>query len=270
MFGETLKNLRKKRKMTQRQLADMLYVDCSSVTKWETGKANPDFKKLQQIAEIFGVSIDTLLGRHKHKSNNILQELRAEKGVPQYVVAEYLGITKQSYSLYELGKRNPDNEMLYNISEYFNVSLDYLLGKSKIKNPEILGNAFKIPVLGSVRAGIPISAIEEILDYEEISQDIAQQGEHFALRIKGDSMEPKFSEGDVVIIRQQNDVDSGDIAIVLINGDEATVKKIKKQEDGITLIPSNPAYDIKFYNNNEIETLPVQIIGKIVELRAKF
>lgn len=202
--------------------------------------------------------------------NTVLQNLRAEKGVPQLMVAEYLGITKQSYSLYELGKRNPDNEMLYKISEYFNVSLDYLLGKSKIKNPECITGAVRIPVLGTVRAGIPIDAVEEILDYEEITPQMASSGDYFALKIKGNSMEPKFSEGDVVIVRQQNDVDTGDIAIVLINGDEATVKKIKKQEDGISLIPSNPAYDIKFFNQKEIETLPVNIIGKVVELRAKF
>jgi len=214
--------------------------------------------------------VDILASGGDKMFNKILQGLRADKGVSQAVVADYLGITKQSYSFYELGKRCPDNEMLYKISEYFNVSIDYLLGKSKIKNYSNLENSIKIPVLGRVVAGIPLEAVEEILDYEEIPREMAESGEFFALKIKGDSMEPKFSDGDVVIVRKQSDADTGDIAIVLVNGDEATIKKIKKQNDGISLIPSNPKYDIMFYTNSEIETKPVNIIGKVVELRAKF
>lgn len=138
------------------------------------------------------------------------------------------------------------------------------LGKSV--NSKIM----KIPVLGTVRAGIPIEAVENIIDYEEISEDMARQGEFFALQIKGDSMEPKISEGDVVIVRKQSDVDSGNIAIVLVNGEEATIKKIQKFDGGINLIPSNPSYDVRTYTNDQIESLPVQILGKVVELRAKF
>lgn len=121
-----------------------------------------------------------------------------------------------------------------------------------------------------VVAGIPIDAVEEILDYEEITPEMAAHGEHFALLIKGDSMEPKMSAGDVVIVRKQSDINSGDIAIVLVNGNEATVKKIKKSPEGITLIPTNQAYDYAFYSNDDIINLPVSIIGKVVELRAKF
>ena len=202
--------------------------------------------------------------------NNILQSLRAEKGVSQLVVAQHLGITKQAYSLYELGKRNPDNDMLYKISEYFNVSLDYLLGKSKIKNVNSLGSGIKIPVLGTVRAGIPLEAVEEILDYEEITPQMAASGDFFGLKIKGDSMEPKFSDGDVVIIRKQSDADNGDIVVALVNGDEATIKKLKKTEQGIMLIPSNNNYEPLFYDKQAIQEKPVVLIGKVVELRAKF
>ena len=82
-------------------------------------------------------------------------------------------------------------------------------------------------------------------------------------------MEPKISDGDVVIVRRQPDVDSGDIAVVLVNGNDATVKRIKKSPQGVTLIPSNPAYEPMYYSNEEIESLPVTILGKVVELRAK-
>ena len=83
-------------------------------------------------------------------------------------------------------------------------------------------------------------------------------------------MEPRMLDGDVVIVRRQDDVDSGDVAIVLVNGNEATVKRIKKQEDGITLIATNTCvYEPHFYSNKEIQSLPVQILGKVVELRGK-
>ena len=100
--------------------------------------------------------------------------------------------------------------------------------------------------------------------------DGASDGEYFGLQIKGHSMEPKISDGDIVIVRRQPDVDSGDIAVVLVNGDDATVKKVKKSPQGVTLIPSNPAYEPMYYTNAEIESLPVQILGRVVELRAKF
>ena len=130
--------------------------------------------------------------------------------------------------------------------------------------------AVKIPVLGTVVAGLPMEAIENIVDYEEITPALAAQGEFFALRIKGQSMEPRICEGDVVIVKKQEDIESGDTAIVLVNGGEATVKKVKKTEEGIMLIANNMAvYSPHFYSNKDIESLPVQIIGKVVELRGK-
>lgn len=129
--------------------------------------------------------------------------------------------------------------------------------------------AIRIPVLGYVAAGIPIDAIEDIVGWEDISRVRYGSGEYFGLQIQGHSMEPKISDGDVVIVRRQPDVDSGDIAVVLVNGDDATVKRIKKSPQGVTLIPSNPAYEPMYYSNEEIESLPVQILGRVVELRAK-
>ena len=98
---------------------------------------------------------------------------------------------------------------------------------------------------------------------------MATKGDYFGLVIRGDSMQPRMLDGDVIIIRQQEDVDNGDVAVVLVNGNDATVKKIKKTELGIQLIPYNPAFDIIFYTNDEIENLPVRIMGKVVELRGK-
>lgn len=192
-----------------------------------------------------------------------LKLLRSQKGLSQAELANELNISPSTVGMWESGKREPrDYETLELIADYFNVNMEVLLTGRLAPT--------KIPVLGKVIAGIPIEAVEEIIDYEEIPESMARQGKYFALQIKGSSMEPKFSEGDVVIIRKQEDVDNGDIAIVLVNGNEATVKKIKKFENGINLIPTNPDYEVLTYTTEEIKSLPVRIIGKVVELRAKF
>ena len=127
----------------------------------------------------------------------------------------------------------------------------------------------KIPVLGVIPAGIPIEAIEDILDYEEISEDMASRGEYFALKVKGVSMHPIINDGDVVIVKQQDDADSGKICVVMINGFDATLKRIKKEPNGIWILPENPYSDFKpaFYTNQQIIDTPVRIIGVAVEIR---
>lgn len=128
----------------------------------------------------------------------------------------------------------------------------------------------KIPVLGEVIAGVPLEAIEDIIDYEEISEDMASRGEFFGLKVKGDSMEPVLYAGDIVIVRVQPTADSGDIVIVLVNGDESTIKKLKLLDDGLMLIPANPTYEPMYYSRKQVIELPVQIVGKVVELRRSF
>lgn len=197
---------------------------------------------------------------------NHLKAARQAKHMTQTDVANYIGLTQGAYSNWERGETKIDGVQLSRLAELFEVSVDYLLGKT-----DIPGNKYiRIPVLGRVAAGIPIDAIEEIIDWEDISAAAVGDGEYFGLQIKGHSMEPKISDGDVVIVRRQPDVDSGDIAVVLVNGDDATVKRVKKSPQGVTLIPSNPAYEPMYYSNDEIESLPVQILGRVVELRAKF
>ena len=129
---------------------------------------------------------------------------------------------------------------------------------------------FKIPVLGQVAAGIPISAVEDILDYEEIPATWKTQGEFFALKIKGDSMEPRMISGDVVIVRQQSTAESGDTVVVLVNGDSATCKRLEKTDSGIMLVSTNIKYPPLFFTPKEVDSLPVTILGKVVELRQKY
>lgn len=124
--------------------------------------------------------------------------------------------------------------------------------------------------MGSIIAGIPVDAIQDIIDWEEIPREMATTGEFFGLKVKGHSMEPRILEGDVVIVKRQADVESGKVAVVLINGNEAMLKRVKKQENGITLIANNiSVYAPHFYTNDEIEKLPVHILGEVVELRGK-
>lgn len=126
----------------------------------------------------------------------------------------------------------------------------------------------RIPILGRVVAGIPLEAIEDIEGWEEITPRMASGGEFFALRIRGASMEPKLVDGDIVIVRKQSTVDNGDVAIVLVNGNEATCKQVNRTPAGITLIGFNIAvYAPHFYTNDQIESLPVTIVGKVVESR---
>lgn len=201
-----------------------------------------------------------------------LKKCRKDSSLSQKEFGQKIGVAESTVSLYESNKRFPDADTLKKISALFEVSLDYLLGNepAKAAQPKTTGRGVRIPVLGRVVAGIPIEAVEEILDYEEITPELAASGEFFALKIRGHSMEPRMMEGDVVIVRRQDDVDSGDVAIVLVNGDEATVKRVKKQPEGITLIATNiSVYEPHFYSNKEIAELPVRILGRVVELRGK-
>lgn len=192
-----------------------------------------------------------------------LKLLRNQKHLSQAQLAKEIGVSSSTIAMWESGEREPKNyKTLEIIADFFNVNMELLLTGTIAPT--------RIPVLGKVVAGIPLDAIEDIIDYEEIPHSMAKSGEFFALQIKGDSMEPRIKEGDVVIVRKQPDVESGEVAIVLVNGDEATIKKVQKFNGGINLVPSNPAYEVKTYSNDDIESLPVSIIGKVVELRAKF
>ena len=196
-----------------------------------------------------------------------LKKLREGKGLSQAKFAKEIGVSQSTVGMWESGKNKPEFSALLKIADYFNVTTDILTGIET----ETQKRSTRVPVLGTVQAGIPIDAIEEIIDYEELKPEMMAHGEeYFALQVKGSSMEPRMREGDVVIVKKQPDVNHDDTAIVLVNGGEATIKRVLKSESGIMLAPNNPAYETKFYSNKEIADLPVVILGKVVELRAKF
>ena len=205
---------------------------------------------------------------------NRIKELRLAKNITQEELGKVLNVQKAAISKYENGRVEPSIEVLKLASKFFDVSTDYLLGRSDSPIVSCASpskeKTIRIPVLGRVAAGTPIGAVEEVIGWEEISKKLAAGGACFALRVCGHSMEPRILEGDTVIVRQQPNVDSGDIAVVLIGNEEATLKRVKKQKDGIILVANNPAvYEPHFYSNREIKNSPVRILGKVVEIRCK-
>lgn len=196
-----------------------------------------------------------------------LKDIRNKKDMTLDEVAKIIGVSRQTIQRYESGViPNIPPDKISKLANLFNTTTDYLInGKTNSKK------GIKIPVLGRVVAGIPVEAITDIIDYEEITEELARTGEFFALQVKGESMAPRIRGNDVVIVRKQSTVENKEVAIILVNGNEATIKEVQFQENGITLIGWNPAvYTPHFYNAKDIETLPVQIIGKVVELRGKF
>lgn len=199
-----------------------------------------------------------------------IKNLRKQRKLTMKQLGEIMGLSESTISLYENGKRQPDYDTLKRFADYFCVTVDYLLGRDDSYEGNSK-NSIVVPVLGQVAAGVPIEAIEEILDYEELNpEEFNPNYEYFGLKIKGDSMIPKIQDGDVVIVRRQPDVENGEIAIVCVNGDSATCKQIKKHADGLSLLPFNSAYDVSFFTNKECIELPITIIGKVMELRRKF
>lgn len=199
-----------------------------------------------------------------------IKERRTAMGLTQEDLGEKLGLQKSAIAKYENGRvENIKRTIILDMAKILDCSPAYLMGWEEAPKSN-KRKGVTINVLGRVAAGIPIEAVTDIIDTEEIPEEMAKTGEFFGLQIHGNSMEPRMCEGDVVIVRQQDDAESGDIVIAMINGNDATCKRLRKYRDGIELISNNPSYDPMFFSNEEIETKPVKIIGKVVELRGKF
>lgn len=156
------------------------------------------------------------------------------------------------------------------LAKYYNVNPVWLMGYDvpmesiPIKNIEKI----KIPVLGTVKAGYDYLAQENIIGYESID-NVSDPENYYALQVTGNSMEPLFSDGDIAIVHKQDNFDSGNTCIILVNGEEATVKKVVRMDDGIDLIAMNPYYPVRHFSKNEMNEIPVKIIGKVVEARKR-
>ncbi len=296
-MGMRIKQLRQRLNLTQEELAQKAgYTSRSSINKIEKGLVDIPQSKVADLADALGTTPAYLMG---WENSNYRIGDRAAKSLAKNIklyrekaeisaqdMADLLGLDEKTFLSIERAEYKLDKETIFNICDILHITPDFLDGiiTERLDEGDIDAEycytriidhhrspPHRVPVLGYVAAGIPISAVEDIIDYEELAPDMVKDGaEYFALQIKGQSMEPKISDGDVVIVRKQPDVDSGQIAIVCVNGDEATCKKIMKQDNGILLLPLNPAFAPTFYSNENIESIPITILGRVVELRAKF
>ena len=278
---ERIKLLRKKNNLTLKKLGEMIGVAESTVSLYENGKRQPDYTTVAKLSKLFNVSTDYLLGitDFDDETNRSYCEVftnyfktipLSERDTSLMLDGSLIGrIQRLDYKF--------THDTIRQMCRYFRISPDYVKEdalrvsqKEKLENDTCI-EPMRVPVLGYVAAGIPITAIEDVLDYEEIDPNRFVSGyEYFGLKIKGDSMIPRMQSGDVVIVRRQQIVDSGDVAIVCVNGEEATCKQVQINPDGMSLISFNPAYKPMFFSKKEVIEKPVTILGKVVELRAKF
>jgi len=200
------------------------------------------------------------------------RKLREKKGMTQTELGKLFNLSKQAISSYETGGSEPPSDALQSFADFFDVSVDYLLGRTDDPRPiEKIAEAWpvekivSVPVYGEVRAGKPMFAHEEVLGYEFLSPEDVRGGEYFFLKVKGDSMiNARICEGDFVLVRKQPFLENGRIGVILI-GEEATIKRFYKQENLAILKPENPAYEPIV-----VPLRDIVIMGEIVEAKIKF
>lgn len=205
-IAKNIRYLRKKRRMSQSDLGDLVNRAESTIQMWETDLRSPTMETVRDLAKIFHIDINTLV---------------------------YVDLENETSNHQEIFFTKP-----------------------------------QVPILGIVPCGEPIEAIEDIIEWIEVVPSQAKG--HFGLIAKGDSMSPYILDGDILIVKYTPEVNSGKIAIVKVNGDEATCKRLMINDAGITLMPYNPAYDPLSFTPQEVEEKPVMIIGEVVEIRRRF
>lgn len=202
----------------------------------------------------------------KQTFSSNLRRYLSTYGHSQKDVAKTLGIASQTFNNWCKGNSIPSIDTIDKLAQYFHCSRADLIEKPSTASVRM---SVSIPVLGRVAAGIPMDSIEEIIDREDISSELAKTGTFFGLRIKGDSMAPRIQDGDTVIVRAQDDAESDQIVIALINGHDGVCKKLKKLDNGLMLVSLNPSYEPMVFTKGEIDVMPVKIIGRVVEVRGK-
>ena len=195
-----------------------------------------------------------------------LKKQAAIAGENQPDIAEVLGVTKSAVNAYFMGNKMPRMDRIKKLADHFGCNVSDLVDDKSIEDQV---TAVAIPVLGTVPAGVPIEAIQDILGYEEIPKIMADTGEFFCLRVEGNSMYPLLYSGETIVIKKQETADNGDIVVALDDNEETTVKRLKKVSDGIILEAENPEYNSLYFNEKQIQNEKVKIIGKAVESRKK-
>ncbi len=200
-----------------------------------------------------------------------LKELRKHIGKNQTELGRLLGVAQNTISCWENGVVDIDTESLKKLADLFGCTVDYILYREDGNlRPlsEVLTAGSRIPVLGKVPAGVPIEAVEDIIDEIELTASMTNDcHDYFALLVSGNSMYPEYMDGDIVIVRKQETAETGDDVVAYVNGYDATLKRLVRSMRGITLRPLNPEFEPHTYTNEEIEKLPIRIAGIVVEQR---
>lgn len=212
--------------------------------------------------------------------NNNVKHLRISKGMSQQQLADKIGVDRSTISRIENDETTTSIDDAINIADALEVSLDKLLGVDlRFDNAEfidIFSDVVTIPVLGTIKAGTPIEAQEDILEYVNIPKEWTNgDKKFFGLKISGDSMYPEYKENDIVIFEEVSDYSNANRknCAVMVNGNDATFKHVSITENGISLIPLNinnsDNYQPTFYNREEVQNKPVKIIGVAKEKRTR-
>lgn len=195
-----------------------------------------------------------------------LKELRKKAGLSQVQLAAYMQVTQQAVGKWETGRSSPDLEALGRLAQLFQVSVDYLLGRPEaVSAPAPAGEA-TVPVIGTVRAGYGALAFEE--DYGREPANVRNPEEYFYLLVRGDSMEPRISDGDLALVHRQDALDDGDLGVLIYGEGEGTLKKFIRRGNTVILQPFNPAYQPLVLTGGELNDL--HIVGKVRETKTKW
>lgn len=198
-----------------------------------------------------------------------LKSVREKSGISQAALAKVLNVSQGTIGNWETGKRTPDAEMLKTISKYFRITVDELIGNdreiSNIRDVIPQDNVHMIPVYATVSAGFGAYAEDNIIDHLPMIIDNPYDvADTIGIRVKGDSMYPKIEDGDIIIVRKQESVDSGSVAVLLLDGEEGLVKKVEYGKDWIELHSFNPEYKTRRFEGADV--LRLRVVGKVLKV----
>lgn len=202
-----------------------------------------------------------------------LKQIRKMRNLSQEDVAKYLGMSRSMYSFYENGRFTPSEAIVARLAEFYDLPVDVMSGKVNLDKAfvniePIETKMVKIPIVGHVRAGYNEIVDNNIDGYMDVEESLTKRFPGcFSINVYGDSMEPEIHNGDRVIVQPCSTVDSGSVAIICLNGDEATIKRVRFDDNGLTIIPTNPKYKSMTYTAEQVEMLPVTICGRVIQVR---
>lgn len=255
-FNQRLRLLRDEAGLSQQELANQTGITKSSINMYERGEREPGLETLETFADYFNVDMNYLIG------------YQFQKHIPQIV-----GITLTTHEREVITAYRDKPDVQPKVDELLEIAPEKVLPfpddpVKLVPLKELIRIGGKIPVLGRVPAGVPIEAVTDVIDELDIPPEwVSDDHGYFALKVKGRSMYPDYLDGDYVIIRQQPTAESGEDVVAYIGDDDATLKRLHRNFNGIELRPVNDAYQTLTYTNKQIQELPITIAGIVVETR---